>query len=371
MKKIKTLHLASFEGNIGDNANHNGFYKKLHQNKNFNFEIDKLEIREFYWKKRFFDKNFVDLVNSYDLLIIGGGNYFELWVEDSPTGTSIALDLELLKLINIPILCNALGVDPGQGASDKNINKFKNFLRSLNDRNDFISIRNDGARKTIIDYLGEEWMDIINHTPDAGFFLEVNEVPQYYLDKKYMAVNIVCDMPETRFKNMDYDKFVSTFKDFFNEFLSKYKDYEIVFIPHIFRDVKFINDILTVLNDDDRRKRVSVAPLLHGEKSFAYVMSIYKGAEFALSNRFHANVCSIGLGTPTIGIVNYRQVRELYNEIESDSFVDVRKEGFNIELLKKVENLDKTTSNEEVMGKIRDQYQRYMIAVSSWLNERF
>ena len=56
MKKLKTLHLASFEGNIGDNANHNGFYKHLQQNKLFTFNIDKLEIREFYWKKNFLMK---------------------------------------------------------------------------------------------------------------------------------------------------------------------------------------------------------------------------------------------------------------------------------------------------------------------------
>lgn len=130
MKKLKTLHLASFNGNIGDNANHNGFYKHL-ESLDYEFEIDELEIREFYWKQRSFDESFVELVNSYDLLIVGGGNYFELWVEDSPTGTSISIELELLKKINTPILFNALGVDPGQGASEANIQKFRDFLDVL------------------------------------------------------------------------------------------------------------------------------------------------------------------------------------------------------------------------------------------------
>jgi len=131
MKRVKTLHLASFNGNIGDNANHYGFYKYLKKSPEYSFEIDELEIREFYWKERFFDKSFVALVNSYDLLIVGGGNYFELWVEDSPTGTSIAIELELLKQIKTPIMFNALGVDPGQGVSEKNIIRFRNFLDLL------------------------------------------------------------------------------------------------------------------------------------------------------------------------------------------------------------------------------------------------
>ena len=320
-------------------------------------------------EKKFFNESFVELVNSYEFLIIGGGNYFELWVEDSPTGTSIAIDLELLKRIKVPILFNALGVDPGQGASKSNIIKFKNFLKILIDRNDFISIRNDGAKKAIIDYLGSDWLEFINHTPDAGFFLKVEETGKYYNEKKYIAVNIACDMPETRFKDLDYDKFLSIFKDFFTEFLEKNKNFEIVFIPHIFRDMKFINDILSVLNDHDRRKRVSVAPLLHGVNSFAEVMSIYKGAQFTLANRFHANVCSIGLNTPTIGIVNYRQVKELYNEIESDSYVDVTKENFNLELFNRIELLDKNNST-EIMKRLKRQYLNYINKVDFWLKDR-
>ena len=41
--------------------------------------------------------------------------------------------------------------------------------------------------------------------------------------------------------------------------------------------------------------------------------------------RFHANVCPIGLGTPTIGLVNYPQVKLLYEELNLENrFVDVR-----------------------------------------------
>ena len=35
-----------------------------------------------------------------------------------------------------------------------------------------------------------------------------------------------------------------------------------------------------------------------------------------LSNRFHSNVCSIGL-------MNYRQLEELYNELNSNNFIDI------------------------------------------------
>jgi polysaccharide pyruvyl transferase WcaK-like protein len=339
LKTLKTLHLASFAGNIGDNANHNGFYNFLFQNKDFKFEIDRLEIREFYWKKRFFDKSFVDLVNQYDLLIIGGGNYFELWVENSPTGTSIAIELELLKQIKTPIMFNALGVDPGQGVSEINIQKFRNFLDLLIERKDFISIRNDGAKDTIIEYIGKEYLKYIYHTVDAGFFADIPEPSNYYREKNYIAINIATDMPEVRFKNIQYKDFLKEWKRFIEMFLISYPQMEIVFVPHIFRDMNFINDILNILDDKVRRTKISVAPLTQGKNSFKETMSVYKGAKLVLANRFHANVCSIGMQISTIGLINYRQIEKLYEELESNTCINMNKKKFANELIEKIDNL--------------------------------
>ena len=50
-------------------------------------------------------------INRYKGLVIGGGNYFELWPKNSPTGTSIAMPLELFDKIEVPVFFNALGVD--------------------------------------------------------------------------------------------------------------------------------------------------------------------------------------------------------------------------------------------------------------------
>jgi len=368
MKELKVLHLASFNGNIGDNANHYGFYKYLNKINTYNFNIEELEIREFFWKKRFFDDNFIKLVNTYDLLIIGGGNYFELWVEGSPTGTSIAIELEKLNEIKIPILFNALGVDPGQGATKNCINRFTNFLDLLIERNDYISIRNDGAKKAIIDYIGEKYLHSIQYTPDAGFFIDTKNATDYYNSKEYIAINIATDMDNIRFSNLSYDEFLVTFKRFIIKFIKEYDNFEIIFVPHIFRDMSFINDILNILDDDIRRTKISVAPLLHGKESFNEVMSIYKGAKFVLANRFHANVCSIGLGIPTIGLINYRQIEELYNELESNNFIDIRIKDFDIELLNKINKYD---YNNQLLEILESQYLDNMQHIEKWLGSKF
>lgn len=82
MRNIKALHIASFMGNVGDNANHNGLRNKLKNIfYNNNIIFDELEMREFYqsWNLRNFNsEEFINLANKYDLIIIGGGNFFEL-----------------------------------------------------------------------------------------------------------------------------------------------------------------------------------------------------------------------------------------------------------------------------------------------------
>lgn len=74
---LKILHVASFIGNIGDNASHAGLYNILDK---FSepYLVDCVEIREFYLNYKagpikIFDESFVSCANKYDLVVIGGG----------------------------------------------------------------------------------------------------------------------------------------------------------------------------------------------------------------------------------------------------------------------------------------------------------
>ena len=363
MKKINVLHLASFDGNIGDNANHDGFYRKLRALGSYEFVFTQLEIREFYWKKKYFDESFVSLVNEYDLLIVGGGNYFELWVEDSHTGTSIALELNLLDEIKTPILFNSLGVDPGQGASEKNIKKFERFLSKLIERNELVSVRNDGARKNIFKHIDKYFHDKFIYTLDAGFFCEVDEPSNYYKGRNYIAINIANDMHESRFVSTSYEQFLQTFANFAKAVLAQNSELELVFVPHIYRDLRFITDFLEFIPDEYRRRRISVTSLLHGDEGFKEVMSVYKGANLVIANRFHANVCPIGMGVPTIGLFNYVQIESLYEELNSKQYVDVDKADFDKDLIKMINQTSLNEFNEA-------EYSEYLEKIIAWLDIR-
>lgn len=384
-KKLKVLHVASFIGNVGDNANHIGSRFLREQFLDYEFEITRKEIREFYWKEWLFNSdNFVDEANIYDLVMIGGGNYFELWVENSTTGTSIDLDLKYLRKINTPILFYSLGCDLGQGLPESNVEKFKNFLDYLtNSEKYFISVRNDGALKNIKNIYSDRYENLISEIPDGGFFTNVRNIKHYEIDyeKINILINVAGDMLEVRFPGIDgkitYEVFVEEFAKTIEELTIEYnRNLNFIFVPHIFSDIKATYDVINKINDKVRRSNVKVAPYLIGDNGHDYIFSLYNQSDLILGMRFHSNVCSYALNKNVIGLVNYVQILNLYEGINSLEYVEVNKEGFTENLkdkikehlyeAKKFEILSKHVK-ETLLAKAKIEY----LELNNWLNANF
>ena len=99
---MKIIHLASFNGNVGDMINHIGFYNNIRKYVTSDITIKQIEIRNYYrsWNEAAFDQNFIDMVNDGDLFVVGGGDFFRIEWDYSLTGTTFNIQNELLiKLI--------------------------------------------------------------------------------------------------------------------------------------------------------------------------------------------------------------------------------------------------------------------------------
>lgn len=328
MKKIKTLHIASFEGNVGDNANHNGTKSLLKKNLPFELEYHEEEIRRYFWKERKFDQSFVEKANQYDLIIFGGGNFFELWVANSCNSTSVDIPINILKKINTPIIFYGLGVDPGQGIASKE--KFQEWVEFVSSHQEkyILSVRNDGAKANLEAHFSKQIADKFHCVPDGGFFVNTSEFihPEVSSDpnKRLIGINIAGDMPEIRFPEkpgfISVETFFNDFSGLLTSLLNQNEDINIVFFIHIYKDIYFLSDLLKRLEDWHIRKRITVSPYLHGDGSEKYIFNLYESCDLVLGNRFHTNVCSIGLGVPTIGLINYPQIKFLYSELGLDEY---------------------------------------------------
>ena len=338
MAALKVLHLASFSGNIGDNANHNGFRRLLCETLDTGLACTDLEIREFYWKERRFDADFVALCNAHDLVVIGGGNYFELWVPDSATGTSIDIAPDILAAIQTPVVFNALGVDVGQGLPKGNAAKFRGFLDTLLGSDQFVvSVRNDGARDSLREHIGASYAEAVHLVADGGFFVTTRPAFQGLVPggAVTIGINLAGDLPDLRFGG-DRHAFAQQLADGLTALMGGREEIHLLLFAHIFRDFDPLHALLDALPDPLRRRRVAVAPYVMGQGAECGFFDLYRRCAAVLGMRFHANVCPIGLGVPTVGLSTYPQIDRLYRELGLDErVVDVTTPDFATELVAK------------------------------------
>ena len=127
IRKLNIVHLASFKGNIGDLFSHSGLKFILDKVLFKKYSIKKLEWREFYKKntgnKKNFDNEFVRKINKFDLLIVGGGGYFDTSISESKTGTYFDISKSCYDKINIPVIFSSIGAIPFKKTKKKKFNK--------------------------------------------------------------------------------------------------------------------------------------------------------------------------------------------------------------------------------------------------------
>lgn len=375
-RTLRVLHLASFAGNIGDLANHAGARSMLAEQLSFAFEFTELEIREFYWKQRSFDDAFVDYANSFDLLIVGGGNYFELWVNNSATGTSIDISHERLAKLKVPTLFFALGVDTGQGYSAHSAQRFNAFMTTILERCDFFAcVRNDGSTHALSEVLGEQTALRIPTMPDGGFFADAAGCRLAGADSGGIGINIAGDMLERRFdRGLNAEGFLREFADACRALMDAKPELRIDLMPHIWRDTTLIAQLLPMIPDTHLRRRIAVGRLEPDETGLAGFLQSYRGFDLVLGMRFHANVCPIGMGVPSRGLLNYPQVERLYEEIGmSDRLVDVRDAGFGKRLVDAVlADLNDLPAQRQrcidSVTKLRQQAHATLAKIDDWLH---
>jgi len=375
-RTLRVLHLASFAGNIGDLANHAGARRILAERLGFALEFTDLEIREFYWKKRSFDDAFIGYANSFDLLIVGGGNYFELWVDHSATGTSIDITPERLARLSVPTVFFALGVDTGQGYSTQSAQRFSYFMATVLGRRDmFVCVREDGSSCALREVLGDEPAMRIRVMPDGGFFADAAGCCPASVDSGRIGINIAGDMLERRFdRSLSAEGFLRELADACCALIDARPELRIDLMPHIWRDSALIAQLLPMIPDPYLRRRVAVGRLEPGESGLAGFLQSYRGFDLVLGMRFHANVCPIGMGVPARGLLNYPQVEHLYEEIGmADRLVDVRDAGFGKHLTDVVlSDLADMSAQRNVcverVAQLQKQAQATLAALDDWLH---
>ena len=375
---MKILQLASFVGNQGDVTNHKNFrswFDGLTMTKNFWEEI---EIRGFFREEYKYENFFPDFANQFDLLVIGGGNFFELWPSNSWSGTSIGLTPEMLEKLTVPIFINSIGVDSAQGISENAHNNFGEFIKLLLNKDSLISVRNDGSYDEIRKHVSDLVMEDIHVLPDAGLFCAVPPLTALNRTGSFIAVNLALDMKEKRFEKLlhnGYPSFIDHFANDLENILSSGFADKIVFTSHIHSDLQIGLDVVEKLSEKTRREKILFSKFGPDSDSNQALIDTYFRAELTLAMRFHANLIPIGLGRPVFGISTYPQIEKVYKEIHmaGNSLMldkDNRVQG----LLQSVENYFKEPDSaleKSALARVHVQNQRdqFNDVLVNWLSD--
>lgn len=339
---MKILHVASFVGNIGDNANHQGLRACLAQAFFESHQYTELEIRKCYriytgsdrWR---FDDDFAELANQHDLVIIGGGNFFEPWLTESSTGTTIDLPDTVLHKIQTPLVFFGVGFDTYKPCPGSALERFHEFCLALQHRpKTLVTFRNDGSLRNYIACYGEHSAGNIYVVPDGAFFYRSERTLDLLPgddETYYWGINVASDMKEVRFPgtetSLSWNGFLQHYADFLSKELAKSDKLHLLFFPHIYKDLCAIGELLERVDDRLCRDRVTVAPYQQGWLGANQIFSLYQRCSLVMGMRFHTNVCAMAMGVPAVGLSSSPKIADLYGELAlSNRVVDIKDPSF-------------------------------------------
>lgn len=322
---MRILHIASFIGNFGDRINHQGLYNLLDNILNKEYKITQFEIRETYKTNNLNTELFIRLCNKHDLVIFGGGGFFEAWVDYSMNGSSINISIETILRTHTKILFFALGTN-----INKNVKlyekKLVDFLVKVKDLdNVYITFRNDGTRNHFINMNSE--LDSIFSIPDGAFINNFKD-----LSADYIVINLAGDDLKTRFNRKNssftYDEFTFKFAKFIEQLLHKFnKRYRVIFAAHIFYDLKIVHDVLIHIDHIIVRRNIDVITHNTFDELNKFI-EVYQKAALVIGQRFHSNVLAFVIGKPIIGLVNLDQIEYTHIELNSKNFIKLSQSDF-------------------------------------------
>ena len=338
---MRVLHLASFIGNIGDNASHLGLASILggmlppH-------EVTRIEMRRFYTHysgadRLRFDADFLAYANSFDLFLIGGGAFLNPSIEGSRSGTTIDLDPAGVRELRVPTVLTSIGrkhTPPVPTGVESNFARFLEALYS-NDRIRVLT-RNDGTKAMIDRELGSGFTDPMREVLDSAFFYSPTSSADLG-ETGYVAVNVATDQLA-----LEPHRTTLTEADHFAELRAMVQllagdGHRVVFVPHVLADLGAIHEVAGNLDDFAMRSMVSVAPCLQGDAGADRVLAVYRDAAAVIGTRFHANVCPMAISVPTVGCAVLGRITDLYASLGiAEDCVDAT-EGFGTRLAARVQ----------------------------------
>ena len=349
---VRLLHVAAFGGNLGDKLNHSSFYhwfESLFEGRELIWT--RIDLRQVWRGDRDLEKA-IRLVNPKpQIIVIGGGNFWETWDTSSESGTSINMTADRFVNLGIPVFFNSLGVEITRGISPNAREIFSKDLQVFTSSEQFFStIRNDGSRDNLRQ-LGFDSNDLLT-LPDHGFFPSINPKRKERDDYYNVVLNVAQDMEEIRYRGFTSKKlFVSGLAEVLSRFASN-RETRFQIVAHVPSDIEIGSQLISLLPESLQRESVSISFDNSPNPSDLSFIQPYLDADLVIAQRFHSTILGLRYSENVISISNHPQLVDMLQEVEA-------REGTSVP----IENAGDFGSLAEAMGRgvqidkpIREKY---------------
>jgi len=348
---LKIAHLGAYGKNIGDSIALANVRSHLEKELNMKVEWRAISINKFFSHKNDINycvEKFSEINRENDVLIVGGGGLIEgSTYSEMKTGYKLPFCEQVLKVIDIPIICYGLGVNLFRGMPGLTQQGIDNLALLIHESAAF-SVRDDGSYDLLMDMIPTHK---IKEIPDPGVLMSWEKAridkletgcfqPAFNRNKK---VNEARGMTN---KNMKLIKKVI-------------KQNNLTVMPHTHKDY-VIQEANYVF--DPQHFLVSM-----GLDQFDELVEAYKGFDYSIAMRGHGQLIAIGINVPSIYLSTQDKVSTFSKMHGFDEFnVDIEEEEWRDKLEWRLELLK---DNPTAWYRIRDRYMECANAAYQGFNQ--
>ena len=325
---LRVYHAATFSHNIGDGALVAGIRAALSQDLDVSIQSTEDDVLEgkLQGKTRALTAEMVDRINeSHDLVLIGGGGMMEGGKENRLNGLNYGFDPECLRGFRIPVVFYAMGFNRFRGKFYHHLGRLRETLTIARNMGMLVSVRNDHSKKRLEEALGScPHVEVI---PDPGLWVPAGHTrPVQLVDGRVNVVlQLAGDQVGSRFPRLD--RWFSVHRVLRRRFtylgrlaraledLGRHFPLNLIMCPHIPADHLMAGRFFAACTSPMARRLCTSSGMMKGVSEAPAFFDLYRGADVVVGMRGHSVICSVGVGTPCVGISSHDKVKGFLDEI--------------------------------------------------------
>lgn len=303
MAEKSLLHLCNLGStNIGNGALILGAERVLDEDLADRIQWVREPWDDYTFDKLSFDRTFVDKVNQYDGLIVGGAVTINGRHYLPHAGMRYDLPLELWPEIKKPVVFYGISYRHWNGQEFHHADKLRAAVKYAVDApNIFFGVRNDGTKAWLEQLTGTQSEQIVE-VPDPGMYIPVLEKHIFpELDPSKLNVILSFNDEDREFRFASEDRRMEIIRSVAGaiEQFSQEEMLNIILVPHYFDDYQMMSDFISCIKPQLAHQCIVSTGLCKVGNTQKFY-GRYCQADLVVSMRVHSMSPSIGLGVPVI-----------------------------------------------------------------------